>query len=137
METLRRGTFFLVAPHSLALQEKDAYSIQEVARLPLIQLNTRSPLGQILQAQFDSLDEPANIVAVTETYQIAKTLAAKGIGATVVDEITAFSEPHDDVQIIPLDSELSFTVNLMYLEHASLPLICQKFIEHLRDHITP
>lgn len=127
------GEFVLVAPKTLNLGRRKRFSLKGLNKLPLIALNERSPLGSLIQAQFEALDVHPKVVAVAETYHMAKSLAAEGVGVALVDELSARSAPTDSVQILPLAPSLHYTVSLLQLADAPLSRVCERFIAHLHS----
>ena len=133
-EKVASGELMLVAPKELKLSGGARFELKKLNNLPLIALNERSPLGSIIQAQFQAQDVEPQIVAVAETYHMAKTLAAKGVGIALVDNITARSAPAEQTQTRLLKPPLHYTVNLLQLRDTPLSLVCERFVTHLHAH---
>lgn len=130
-QALDCGEFVLVAPTTMKLAGRTNFPLERLADLPLIALNERSPLGGIIQSHLDAHDVNPEVVAVAETYHMAKSLVAQGAGVAVVDQITAYSEPSGQVQVRPLKPSLGYTVNVLTLRNSPLSLVCERFLAHL------
>ena len=96
------GQFVLIKPSSMKVPSRKAIDLTQLQTLPFVRLNNRGPLGQLLDSYLDRADASLNIVAATETYQIAHALVSRGIGVSIIDEITAKSNDSPNVEILPL-----------------------------------
>lgn len=66
--------------------------ISDLANLKVIQLNSKSVLGQRLQDKLHQRSQNSNAPQlIVETYYLAKHLVRQGAGVAIVDAITAFS----------------------------------------------
>lgn len=91
--------FVCVAPVSFALK-RGAVRLEDLAGFPLIRLNAKSPLGQLLNNRLaEALDVEPQGQIVAETYHLAKRLAAQGAGIAIIDNITALSGNLDGVTL--------------------------------------
>lgn len=131
-ETLATGQFMVLVPENMKLSSGKSLGLKDLANLPFVSINKKGPLGRVLDAHIESSGVHFDIVAWSETYQVAKALVAKGIGITIADEITARSLPHQGIRACPLKPRLNFKVNLMHLDKIPLSLLSQDFVQHLR-----
>lgn len=127
------GKFVLIKPAALKLPSNRAIKLSQLKNLPFVRLNNRGPLGQLLDSYLDSSDASLNVVAATETYQIAHALVSRGIGVSIVDEITAKSNESADVQAIPLSSPLGFDVCAVQHSQTKRSNTIDTFLDHSRD----
>ena len=110
LEELATCEFVAIGGPQISLPAKERITIDDIGDLPFISLSRRGPLGRMLSAHLDSREQGFNQIAYTETYHVAKALAAKGVGMTIVDGITARSAGHDNVSHWRLDPPLKFSV---------------------------
>ena len=129
------GEFVFIKPRSLDLDIKPPLDLSKIQNLPFIRLNNRGPLGQLLDNYLVQSDASFNIVAATETYHIAHALVARGVGVSIVDQITARSFDDDRVEVLPLKLPLQFHVKAVQLEQTPLSQVTTNFIEHARSRI--
>lgn len=129
---LASGEFLCLAPPTQQLPEGPKISLADVEGCPFIKLSGRGPLGRFLNGQFESSGLSLNTVAKVETYHMAMELVALGVGVSVVDEITARSQPNGNIQRRYLDPGLMFDVKALTLESEPVSLICHDFIDHMR-----
>ncbi|MEM9622174.1 MAG: LysR substrate-binding domain-containing protein [Pseudomonadota bacterium] len=129
------GQFVFIEPPELQSQLKAPIDLAELAELPFVRLNNRGPLGQILDNYLQESAASLQVVAATETYHIAKSLVAHGVGVSIVDEITARSGEHLPVRILPLKLPLQFQVSLLHLRQAPISQPVRHFIEYSRTTI--
>ena len=130
-EVLGHGSFVALTPPDMDLGPVSALGIAELAAFPFIRLDDEGPLGRLLSNHIESSGVQMNTLARVQTYQVAKALVSHGSGVTVIDEITARSEGHENVRIWPLKPALQFRICAMTQEQAPLSLPSQKFMEHL------
>jgi DNA-binding transcriptional LysR family regulator len=128
---LARARFFVLAPVTSEFDGRASLSIDDLAGLPFIGLNSRGPLGQLLSKSLESIDVQLNVVAWTETYHIARALVASGAGITIADEVTARSAIGGDVVRLPLEPTIKFDVTLLQLADIPLSLATKRFTAHL------
>ncbi|MEM7084014.1 MAG: LysR family transcriptional regulator [Pseudomonadota bacterium] len=118
---------------------KQTVQLGDLKGQPLIQLSAEAPLGRILNSQID-----ARVVAsgkagartiIANTYYLAQSMAARGLGLAVVDEYSAREASSDAVDCLPLDEELSFTVGAIVREEHSLSPEESLLIEHFTTRL--
>lgn len=126
---LAEGRFVVIAPNRLAAQLGSRTALADLAGMPFVRLNTRGPLGQLLDAHLSDAGAAPDPVAATETYHLAHALVAEGVGVAIVDEVTATSSSSDGVKIIELAPPIGFTVAALQLESPALPRLTQRFLE--------
>ena len=131
-EALSEGEVVLIAPASMDLPDR-AFTLEEIATMPLIQLHGRSPLGYLILERFDAKELRPEVVAIAETYSMAKSLVAKGVGVALVDEFTAQSHVEQGVCVRRVQSAPSFVVSLLHLRDVALSHACQQFQQHVRS----
>ena len=103
----------------------------DIKNEPFIKLNPKGPLGEKLEQYFIDNEYNLNFVSTSDTHQIAKTLVAKGMGITIIDEITAKSISEDTIKVWELTPSLTFNVALMHLRSKPLTVIAKKFVDSL------
>ncbi len=125
------GKFVIIAPPGLAELFGDNLAIEDIGDLPFIRLHSKGPLGQLLDAHFSDVGASPNVVAVTETYQIARALVAEGAGIAIIDEITARSDTDADITVLNMHPELNFDVCALHVEESPLSRLAERFLEML------
>ncbi len=134
-QRIARGSFLVLAPNRRAFGRKPSLSVSDIKDRPFIGLNSRGPLGKALSDYLQAAGVEPNIVAWTETYHIAKALAASGAGVTIADEITARSTSGGDVVMYPLKPAIRFDITMLHLAEMPLSLAAKRFTHHLRTLI--
>ncbi|MDJ0792988.1 MAG: LysR family transcriptional regulator [Woeseiaceae bacterium] len=128
---IARGDFLVLAPDRRTFGRKPSLSVNDIKDRPFIGLNSRGPLGKALSDYLEAAGVEPNIVAWTETYHIAKALAASGAGVTIADEITARSITGGDVVMYPLKPPVRFDITMLQLAETPLSLAAKRFTRHL------
>ena len=129
-----KGCFVLIAPVATRLR-RTSVTIEDVAHLPFIRLSERGPLGQLLEGYFKLTDAKLTEVAAAETYHIARSLVANGIGVAIVDDITAYTGNQEGIKIYAFKPQLTYRVSALYLQNYPLNEFAQSFIHALRKKI--
>lgn len=128
---IARANFLVLASDRRAFGNKPSLSIDDLRDRPFIGLNSRGPLGKVLSDYLEAAGVQPNIVAWTETYHIAKALAASGAGITIADEITARSITGGKVVAYPLKPAIHFDITMLQQAEAPLSLAAKRFTRHL------
>jgi len=135
IDHLAKAEFVVIADKSLAPAKNGKLTLEDLQGLDFVNLNARSPLGQILATRIESSDIRLHTVANVETYQMAKALVAHGAGVALIDEITARSSGHDQVAAFYLDPPLPFEISIMHTVSDPFSVITQRFIRHLKTEL--
>ena len=130
-KSLATAGFFVLARDASLFDGMRTVTVEDLAGQPFIGLNRRGPLGQMLADHLALVGFRPDIIAWSETYHVAKALAAAGAGITIADEITARSPAGGDVAMWPLEPPLTFEISLMQRTEASLSLGTRRFAKHL------
>ncbi len=132
IDEIATAEFVVLAPLDLKISSEDVVRIQDLSKLPFIKLSSRGPLGQMLTSQLENSRTEFNTLVSCETYHIAKSLVAEGIGITIIDEITALSAGHGEVKIWRLDPCIRFPISVMHVDQQPLSVSARQFVEHLK-----
>jgi len=135
IDHLATAEFVVVANRSADWSGKTRLTLDDLHGLDFINLNARSPLGQILATRIESSDIRLHTVANVETYQMAKALVAHGAGVALIDEVTARSSGHDQVAAFYLDPPLPFEISIMHTVSDPFSVIAQRCIAHLKQEM--
>lgn len=116
VETHRIGQtgFVCIAPESMKLPNTKTLNIVDVQDLPLITLNRKSVLGQILNRRLeDSFENPIESQIVVETYHLAKRLVKQNAGIAIIDAITALSGDTSGLQIKKISPAIPINIDVV------------------------
>lgn len=92
MRPLAKGHMVVIAPpehwpkHGL----NEALDIQELGGEPLLALDTRDALGSLLDHHLSEAPKRPQVIARVQTWLLARSLVAEGMGLAVVDPLTAY-----------------------------------------------
>ena len=104
-----------------------ALSIARLAKLPVIGLDGRDPLGMVLaRALRDSGTRLQEVMSV-QTYHVALALAHHGVGVALVESCTAASADTTKVDIVALEPAISTTVHALRPTARSNSLVARHF----------
>jgi DNA-binding transcriptional LysR family regulator len=136
IDPLASGEFVAITHPSVDFGSKTRLTLEDLDGMRFINLNARSPLGQLLATRFEASNVQLRTVANVETYQIAKALVAHGAGVALIDEITARSSGHDNVTARYLDPPLQFDISILHTIADPFSVITQRFINHLKKAVS-
>ncbi len=131
-ELLGYGQFVALVPPGMELEPGGPLSIGDLAGMPFVSLDNKSPLDRLLMTHIESSGVEPDICAVAGSYRIAKALVAHGIGVAITDNVTARSSGHNEVRIYPLEPELRFRISALHVDKVPMSLVCRKFVDHLK-----
>jgi len=132
---MRKGEFVCLAPKDEELPDKKRILLSDLEGRKFISLNGRGPLGRLLMAQVENSGVELDVIANVETYHIAKTLVSLGTGLAIVDDVTAFSNKSENVQVRKMTPPIDYSVTALHLKNQPVPLICQKFLDHVEENL--
>ena len=128
-----KGQFVVLGPKALDAGDGDTLQLQDLAGVPFIALSPGGPLGQLLQRHVHASGVSLTPVVYSETYHFAKALVEKGLGVTIIDEVTAKTPgaAEKSVRLWQLTPTLEFDIGVMYSSNAPLSLVARRFVDHL------
>ena len=133
IQAIADAEFVVLAPPDLRISEDGVVQFRDLANLPFVELSSRGPLGRTLTQQLQNSGVELNTLVSCETYHIAKSLVAKGIGITVIDEVTALSAGHGEVSIWRLDPAIRFPIAVVHVDTHPLSVSSRQFVEHIKS----
>ncbi|MEM9234218.1 MAG: LysR family transcriptional regulator [Pseudomonadota bacterium] len=98
----------------------------------IVMLKSSDPLGVILSKQLEKRAPDSAEPVSANTYYIAKTLAAKGVGYAVIDEVTARSPSIEPVKISYFRNAIAFSVMAIFDADRSLSQFEKTFVSCIR-----
>ena len=135
IETHRIGQtgFVCVAPERMTLSGHKTLKIEDVQNFPLIKLNAKSVLGQILNRRLeDVFDGPLDSHIIVETYHLAKRLVKQNAGIAIIDAITALSGDLSGLQLRRLTPLIPINVDVITRQNVPGGKLHTDFIEELQ-----
>lgn len=130
-QPLGGGHFVVLAPEQETFGGKTELTITDLSGFSFVALNSRGPLGQALADYIAMHDVDLDVVAWSETYQVAKELVRQGAGVTIADEITARSGAMTGIRQFDLQPALSFEIGLLHFDSMPLSVGASRFAKHL------
>lgn len=113
-QQIGQSGFVCVAPEAMELPSSDALTIESLANFPLITLNQKSVLGQILTRRLEgAFGSPVESQIVVETYHLAKRLVKQNAGIAIIDAITALSGDIGGLQIRRITPSIEIKVDVI------------------------
>lgn len=133
--SIGRTSFVCVAANSFGLKA-GAVSLMDLKDYPMIQLNAKSPLGQMLNHRLHKTwGESPESQITAETYHLAKRLAAQGAGIAIIDKITAYSGQSDGLTIHPITDLENISIDLMSRSDDPLAGYKAELVDFLKEEI--
>lgn len=136
IKPLARAEFVVLTSTDVDFSDRRRVRVKDLAKLPFITLNSRGPLGRLLTTHLESIGTDLNVVAVAETYHVARGLVANGVGATIVDAVTAASGAQDKVRVWPLSPRLAFDISALHFADVPLSVPNRNFVDHLETSLS-
>ena len=102
-------------------------SIARLAKLPVIGLDGRDPLGIVLAHVLQGSGTRLQEVMSVQTYHVALALAHHGVGVALVESCTAASADRSKVDILGLEPAITTTVHALRPTARSNSLVARHF----------
>ena len=126
------GELVHVAPKDAAPPQTGRMKLSDVAREKFISISNTGPLGDLLFQRFASEQiTPATLIKA-QTYYLAKSLVARGLGYSILDEFTANAPGLEEVVSTGFEPPIEFKLKCFY--HAKQPLskTSADFIDYIK-----
>lgn len=139
VETHRIGQtgFICVAPEGMELPQSKKLNLKDMKGLPLITLNGKSVLGQILNRRLEeAFEQPLNSHIVVETYHLAKRLVKQNAGIAIIDAVTALSGDMSGLQLRKISPLIQINIDVIARLNAPQATFQAAFIDELRMAVT-
>ena len=130
-ETVFMGDFVLLSPPSIDFNSASV-ACHDLEGIPFIRIE--GPLSVRLDDYFKKNNFKPNYVTTTDTYQIAKSLVDKGMGITILDQISATNIDTDGVKTWPLKSPLKFEMKMVYSNQKVESIVLNNFKSFLAGY---
>jgi len=128
---LLEGNFVLLAPRDMKFNSK-RLTCDDLVDLPFIEIE--GPFQATLSDYFQENNFKPNFVTTTDTYQIAKSLVEKGMGITILDQVSAINQDSSNLSIWSLDTSLKFSLQMVYSDQRGQSLFLDNFENFLREY---
>ena len=133
VEDIATAEFVVLAPPDLKISSEETVKLKDLGGFPFINLSSGGPLGLKLTEQLENSGTDLNTIVSCETYHIAKSLVAEGIGITVTDEVTAISAGRERVKLWRLEPSIDFSIAIVHVDEQPLSINAREFVEHLKQ----
>ena len=130
-ETVFEGDFVLLSPPNIKFNST-AVTCLDLEGIPFIRIE--GPLSLKLDNYFKKNNFKPNYVTTTDTYQIAKSLVDKGMGITILDQISATNIDTDGVRTWLLESPLKFEMKMVYSNQKVESIVLNNFKSFLASY---
>jgi DNA-binding transcriptional LysR family regulator len=110
-------------------------SIEQLADVELIGIWDSGPLGELVWNHLTSSDIQVKSSLQVDTYFIAASLVAEGLGCCTIDKYTAQGNLSENVSMASFDPPLPFELKGLYLDSKPLPKICEDFTTYLKSEV--
>ncbi|MGB6486498.1 MAG: LysR family transcriptional regulator [Steroidobacteraceae bacterium] len=134
-KVLCRGQVMAIAPPGWwpAAELSAPLPISALANQSLIGITVRDALGSTLQSHLAKIDPAPKTVVAVRTYQLARSLVAKGEGVALVDPFTARCGDASSVQMRPLKPSLEVVLYAMHRPDSPLNPVQKRFLHLVRQ----
>jgi DNA-binding transcriptional LysR family regulator len=132
---LCRGQVMAIAPPGWwpAAELSAPLPINALANQALIGITVRDALGSTLQSHLAKIDPAPKTTVAVQTYQLARSLVAKGEGVALVDPFTARCGDASSVQMRPLKPSLEVVLYAMHRPDSPLNPVQKRFLHLVRQ----
>ena len=132
---LCRGQVMVIAPPGWwpLAEVAQPVPIGALASQSLIGITVRDALGSMLQSHLAKVDPAPRSTVAVQTYQLARSLVAKGEGLALVDPFTARCGDANSVQMRPLKPSIEVVLYAMHRPDNPLNRVQKRFLHLVRQ----
>jgi DNA-binding transcriptional LysR family regulator len=135
-QTIAQTNFVCVVPQNFPDLPKRSLQLTDLKDLPLITLNSKSVLGQVLNRKVrHSFQRPLTSHITVETYHLAKRLVKQNAGIAIIDAITAFSGDTSNLEFYALDEMAGINIDIIARLNEPRTKIQSDFVAELQNAI--
>lgn len=134
-ESLCRPRAVCVLPRRHGLSASSVIEARMLDKVDFVALSRRHNSRHRLDDIFQSAGVRPNIRVEVSTAETACSLAAEGVGATVVNELTGRRYESEDVVVREFSPELRYDFGLLFPAGRPQSEITQSFTSHLKEHL--
>lgn len=128
--------FICVTPKGMDLPSAGSLVLSDLEHLPLITLNEKSVLGQLLHRKLeDAFSEPVDAQIIVETYHIAKRLVQQGAGVAIIDSITAYSGDTSKLAFRKISPSIDVNVDIITRINEPMAKFRKEFVQCVSDAV--
>jgi DNA-binding transcriptional LysR family regulator len=133
---LARVGMVVVLPASHALATKKILRVQDLAKLPLIRFPVETTQGATMARLLAEEGLQANSRVTVRIARDACALVAQGVGAAVIDALTASHLNDPAIAVRPLQHTERYHLSALWSKDYPLTRLGQEFIEQVRQGVT-
>ncbi|WIO75191.1 LysR family transcriptional regulator [Porticoccaceae bacterium LTM1] len=119
-EKIGTGELVHIAQPTAQAQTADRIRLGDIEEDHFISISNTGPLGDLLSRRFASEQISPQTLITAQTYYLAKSLVARGLGYAILDEFTANADDGNDVISTGIEPPIEFQLKCFY--HAKQPL---------------
>ncbi|ANO52755.1 hypothetical protein BA177_17560 [Woeseia oceani] len=130
-EVLCQGSMMVIAPSGWwsDCELSQPVPIEDLAARRIVGIAPGDKLGGQLQSHLDSLSPQPTVSILVQTYQMARSLVAKGHGLALVDPFTAIGDGDDTIQARPAAPDIPVSLYAVYRDECELNSVQKRFLE--------
>ncbi|MBC7578305.1 MAG: LysR family transcriptional regulator [Tardiphaga sp.] len=132
-EVLHTGEMVCVLPPDHPLIDRPLISAADLTGLPFIGLERGTRLGDAVRENFASADVPFRPTVEVRYCNTACMLAAAGVGAAVVDPMSARQHGGQALVVRPFTPKIPSVAYVLWAEEAPLSRLAKAFLEEVRQ----
>lgn len=137
-KVLATDELVFIAPTTMKLPKSKTIHWQELESRNLIALDDRSPLGKLVTQALAEHQVQPRFIASAETYQLAGALVERGLGAAVVDRLTAAAALRSSgggVVTRDLSPSVPYSIALLKSRGLTMTRDCEAFCDYLSSQL--
>jgi DNA-binding transcriptional LysR family regulator len=134
-EVLHTGEMVCVLPQGHPLIEQPFVTASDLAGFPFIGLEQGTRLGEAVRENFARADMPFRPTVEVRYCNTACMLAASGVGAAVVDPMSARQHGSQNLIVRPFTPAIPSVAFALWSEAEPLSRLAMSFLDHVRQTI--
>ena len=136
--SIGKARLVALVPGAWPLAGRRSVSVSEIVDGPVVGTFQGEPLGDAVDRLMRSAELSPDPVIRVHNHSLAAHLAIKGVGATIIDSLTAYhiekTQSSEDFALIPLEESPQLDVTAIYSYEHPLNRHAKTFIDGFRKH---
>ncbi len=132
---LAQGRLLCIVPQGHELAAREAVSVADIARYPLIGIDPNDPYGRIMANLFLAHGLGYEVTVRARFGTTVCALVRAGLGVAVIDEFTVADGFHQNLVCLPIREPTEFQTYIAHRKDAELSRYCQHFVASLRSEM--
>lgn len=125
----------LMYPEKQFADVGQSITLEQLDNTELIGIWDSGPIGELVWNRLSNGNIGVKSSLQVDTYFIAASLVAQGLGCCTIDKYTALGNLSNKVQMASFEPRIPIQLKGLYLDTKPLPKLCEDFVEYVKAEV--